>query len=109
MASRWPFSIDQGSQFTSQAFSGALIGNGIATSRDGKCSWRENVFVERLWRIITYEDVYRRAYDCVSDARPSIGRYGDIYNRSRPHSSLDRQSPDEAYSTENLSSQSAAA
>jgi putative transposase len=91
------FNTDQGSQFTSQAFTGVLIGNGIAISMDGKGSWRDNVFVERIWRSVKYEEVYLRAYDSVSEARASIARYLDFYNHRRPHSSLDRQTPDEAY------------
>ena len=91
------FNTDQGSQFTGEAFTGALIENGIAVSMDGKGSWRDNVFVERLWRSVKYEEVYLRAYDKVADARASLGRYLDFYNRQRPHSSLDRRTPDEAY------------
>ena len=91
------FNTDQGSQFTSQAFTGALAGNGIAISMDGKGAWRDNVFVERLWRSVKYEEVYLRAYDSVSEARASIGRYFDFYNRRRPHSSLDDATPDQAY------------
>jgi putative transposase len=64
---------------------------------DGKGAWRDNVFVERLWRTIKYEEVYLRAYDTVSDARGSLGRYIAFYNSRRPHSSLDRQPPDQAY------------
>ena len=64
---------------------------------DGKGCWRDNVFVERLWRSVKYEDVYLKAYDSVSEARASIGRYLDFYNRKRPHSSLDAQTPDQAY------------
>jgi putative transposase len=103
------FNTDQGSQFTSQAFTEVLIGNAIAISMDGKGSWRDNVFVERLWRTIKYEEIYLRAYESVSEARASIGRYLDFYNRRRPHSSLDRQTPDEAYFNQNLLPQSAAA
>jgi putative transposase len=66
---------------------------------DGKGAWRDNVFVERLWRSVTYEEVYLRAYDTVSDARASIGRYLGFYNSRRPHSSLDRQTPDQVYFT----------
>jgi putative transposase len=88
---------DQGSQFTSQAFTGLLRDNGISISMDGKGSWRDNVFVERLWRSIKYEEVYLRAYETVADARASIGRYMAFYNARRPHSSLDRMTPDEAY------------
>ena len=91
------FNTDQGSQFTGAAFTGVLIKNGIAISMDGKGAWRDNVFVERLWRSVKYEEVYLRAYDNVSEARLSIGRYLDFYNRRRPHSSLDGITPDQAY------------
>jgi len=93
------FNTDQGSQFTGAAFTGALASNGIAISMDGKGAWRDNVFVERLWRSVKYEEVYLRAYDSVSEARASIGRYLDFYNSRRPHSSLDGITPDQAYST----------
>jgi putative transposase len=91
------FNTDQGSQFTSAAFTGLLLDNTIAISMDGRGSWRDNVFVERLWRSIKYEEVYLRAYDSVSDARASLGRYLDFYNRTRPHSSLAARTPDRAY------------
>ena len=91
------FNTDQGSQFTGEAFTGVLIRNRIAISMDGKGSWRDNVFVERLWRSVKYEEVYLRAYDSVFEARASLGRYLDFYNRRRPHSSLDARTPDEAY------------
>jgi putative transposase len=91
------FNTDQGSQFTGAAFTGVLIKNGIAISMDGNGAWRDNVFVERLWRSVKYEEVYLRAYDNVSEARLSIGRYLDFYNRRRPHSSLDGITPDQAY------------
>jgi putative transposase len=91
------FNTDQGSQFTGSAFTGVLINNGIAISMDGKGAWRDNVFVERLWRSVKYEEVYLRAYDNVSEARALIGRYLDFYNRRRPHSSLDDATPDQAY------------
>ncbi len=93
------FNTDQGSQFTGAAFTGVLIKNGIAISMDGKGAWRDNVFVERLWRSVKYEEVYLRAYDNVSAARASIGRYLDFYNGRRPHSSLDGTTPDQAYFT----------
>jgi putative transposase len=93
------FNTDQGSQFTGSAFTGLLIKNGIAISMDGKGAWRDNVFVERLWRSIKYEEVYLHAYDTVSEARASIGRYLDFYNGRRPHSSLDGATPDHAYFT----------
>ena len=91
------FNTDQGSQFTSADFTGVLIANAIAISMDGKGAWRDNVFVERIWRSVKYEEVYLHAYDSVGEARASIGRYLDFYNRRRPHSSLDRKTPDEAY------------
>ena len=91
------FNTDQGSQFTSAAFTGVLLDNAIAISMDGKGAWRDNVFVERLWRSVKYEEVYLRAYDSVGEARASIGRYLDFYNRKRPHSSLDARTPDCAY------------
>jgi putative transposase len=91
------FNTDQGSQFTGAAFTGSLTTHDIKISMDGKGAWRDNVFVERLWRSVKYEEVYLRAYDSVSDARSSIGRYLDLYNRRRPHSSLDGRTPDQAY------------
>ena len=93
------FNSDQGSQFTSEAFTGVLEKNGIAISMDGRGAWRDNVFVERLWRSVKYEEVYLKAYDTVAEARASLGRYLDFFNRQRPHSSLDRKTPDEAYFT----------
>jgi putative transposase len=91
------FNSDQGSQFTSEAFTDVLEKNGIAISMDGKGAWRDNVFVERLWRSVKYEEVYLKAYDTVAEARASLSRYLDFFNRQRPHSSLDRKTPDEAY------------
>ena len=91
------FNTDQGSQFTSAEFTGILIRNGIAISMDGRGAWRDNIFVERVWRSVKYEEVYLRAYATVSDARSSITRYFGFYNSRRPHSSLDRQTPDTAY------------
>jgi len=91
------FNTDQGSQFTSAAFTGLLLANAIAISMDGRGSWRDNVFVERLWRSVKYEEVYLRAYDTVADARLSLDRYMDFYNGKRPHSSLDARTPDSTY------------
>ena len=91
------FNTDQGSQFTGAVFTGVLADNDIAISMDGKGAWRDNVFVERLWRSVKYEEVYLRAYEGVSEARASIGRYMDFYNGRRPHSSLDGATPDQAY------------
>jgi putative transposase len=91
------FNTDQGSQFTSEPFTDVLIANDIAISMDGKGAWRDNVFVERFWRTVKYEEVYLRAYDSVGEARTSIGRYLGFYNGRRPHASLDRRTPDQAY------------
>jgi putative transposase len=91
------FNTDQGSQFTGSAFTGMLTNHGIAISMDGKGAWRDNVFVERLWRSVKYEEVYLRAYETVGEARASIGRYLDFYNGRRPHSGLDGNTPDQAY------------
>jgi putative transposase len=91
------FNTDQGSQFTGTAFTGLLATSDIRISMDGKGAWRDNVFIERLWRSVKYEEVYLHAYDSVSAAREGIGRYLDLYNRRRPHSSLDDKTPDQAY------------
>ncbi|MGO8235291.1 IS3 family transposase [Rhizobium ruizarguesonis] len=91
------FNTDQGSQFTSVDFTAVLKNAEIAISMDGNGAWRDNVFVERLWRSIKYEEVYLHAYKSVPEARVGIGRYLTFYNTRRPHSSLDRQTPDQAY------------
>lgn len=91
------FNTDQGSQFTSLAFTELLKQNGIKLSMDGKGCWRDNVFVERLWRTIKYEEVYLRAYETVSQARASLGRYMNFYNCGRPHSRLARMTPEQVY------------
>ena len=91
------FNTDQGSQFTSTAFTSVLQEAGVAISMDGKGAWRDNVFVERLWRSVKYEEVYLRAYDSVSEAKASIGRYLTFYNEIRPHSAHGGKTPDRAY------------
>ena len=91
------FNTDQGSQFTSEAFTEQLRKNEIAISMDGKGCWRDNVFVERIWRTIKYEEVYLRAYDSVHEARTFLGRYIEFYNRTRPHTSLKGKTPDQVY------------
>ena len=91
------FNTDQGSQFTSADFTGLLMKNAVAISMDGRGAWRDNVFVERLWRSVKYQEVYLRAYDSVGEARASIGQYLAFYNGKRPHSSLDARTPDQAY------------
>ena len=93
------FNTDQGAQFTSAAFTGLLRAHGIAISMDGQGCWRDNIFVERLWRTIKYEEVYLHAYDTVSAATAGLTRYLTLYNTRRPHSSLADQTPDEAYFT----------
>jgi putative transposase len=91
------FNTDQGCQFTSLEFTGLLKQNNIAISMDGKGCWRDNVFVERLWRSVKYEEVYLHAYDSVSEAKSGLGKYFTKYNQHRPHSALDDQTPDEFY------------
>ncbi|MDR5763299.1 IS3 family transposase [Caballeronia sp. LZ035] len=88
---------DQGSQFTATAFTEAVLSRGIRLSMDGKGAWRDNVFVERVWRSVKYEEVYLKAYESVGHARRSIGDYINLYNQRRPHSSLEDRTPDEAY------------
>jgi putative transposase len=87
----------EGSQFTSSQFTDLLTQNGIAISMDGKGAWRDNVFVERLWKTIKYEEVYLHAYDSVSDAKARLARYIDFYNRRRRHRALDGVTPDAVY------------
>jgi putative transposase len=74
-----------------------LINNGISISMDGKGAWRDNVFVERFWRTVKYEEVYLHAYNDVGQAWQSIGRYITFYNTRRPHAALDGRTPDQAY------------
>ena len=91
------FNTDQGSQFTSSDFTGLLKDNGIKISMDGKGCWRDNVFVERLWKSVKYEEVYLKAYDTVAAAREGLGVYLAFYNTRRPHRSLDGKTPDTFY------------
>jgi putative transposase len=91
------FNTDQGSQFTSSEFTGLLKQNGIAISMDGKGAWRDNVFVERLWKTIKCEAVYLHAYDSVCHAKAGLARYLDFYNGRRPHRALDGVTPDAVY------------
>jgi putative transposase len=98
---------DQGSQFTSQVFTQYLKQNEIRISMDGKGAWRDNVFIERLWRTVKYEHVYLHAYESTSEAKSKIGHYFEFYNQRRPHSKLDRLTPDEFYFN-SLTSQEAA-
>ena len=91
------FNTDQGSQFTSEAFTDVLKDHGINISMDGKGRWVDNVFVERLWRSVKYEDVYLRAYETPTELRAGLGRYFEFYNTRRRHSALDRRTPDAVY------------
>ena len=93
------FNTDQGAQFTSAAFTGLLLEHGIRLSMDGKGCWRDNIFVERLWRSLKYEEVYLHGYDSVSAATTGIGNYFTLYNARRPHSSLSDRTPDDVYFT----------
>lgn len=88
---------DQGSQFTSLEFTGELKAHGIAISMDGRGQWRDNVFVERLWKSVKYEEVYLKAYDGVSAARDNLAAYFERYNALRPHRAHGGRTPDEAY------------
>ena len=91
------FNTDQGSQFTSHEFTQLLKDNEIRISMDGKGCWRDNVFVERLWKSVKYEEVYLKAYDSVGDAKAHLGAYLNFFNIRRPHQSLDGKTPDTIY------------
>jgi putative transposase len=91
------FNTDQGAQFTSEDFTGMLRQNKIAISMDGKGRCLDNVFVERVWRSLKYEEVYLHAYSDAAEARKQIGAYFDFYNLKRPHQSLGYQTPDAFY------------
>ena len=102
------FKTDQGGQFTSQEFTGLLTHHGIQISMDGNGCWRDNVFVERLWTSIKYEEVSRHAYESVGAAHQGLERYRRFYNQTRPHQALDGQTPDQVYS-DNLTTRLTAA
>jgi putative transposase len=91
------FNTDQGCQFTSLEFTGLLKDQGIQISMDGRGCWRDNVFVERLWRSLKYEEVYLHAYETVRDAQQGLDRYIHFYNQVRPHRALDGRTPDRVY------------
>jgi putative transposase len=91
------FNTDQGAQFTSEAFTRVLKAHGIQISMDGKGRWVDNVFVERLWRSVKYEDLYLRAYETPTELRTGLARYFQFYNSRRRHSALDRRTPDAVY------------
>ena len=91
------FNTDQGCQFTSQEFTGLLNDHGIQISMDGRGGWRDNVFVERLWKSIKYEEVYLHAYETVRAAQQGLERYLMFYNQARPHRALDGTTPGQVY------------
>jgi putative transposase len=91
------FNTDQGAQFTSEAFTRVLKDHGVAISMDGKGRWLDNVFVERLWRSVKYEDIYLRAYETPAALRAGLDRYFAFYNSRRRHAALDRRTPDAVY------------
>ena len=91
------FNTDQGSQFTSEGFTEKLLSRDIRISMDGKGRWLDNVFIERLWRSVKYEDVYLKAYDSIGAVRQGLRTYFNFYNNDRRHQSLDRRTPDDVY------------
>jgi putative transposase len=91
------FNTDQGSQFTSECFTEVLKAHGIQISMDGRGRWMDNVFIERLWRSLKYEEVYLKAYDTVARARQGIADWMDFYNQQRRHASLNRMTPEQVY------------
>lgn len=91
------FNTDQGAQFTSEAFTSALKAHGVRISMDGKGRWMDNVYVERLWRSLKQEEVYRRAYETVAEARKGIAEYLRYFNEERPHQGLDNRTPDDVF------------
>jgi putative transposase len=93
------FNTDQGSQFTGKAFTGILEKHGIKLSMDGKGSYRDNLFIERLWRTVKYEEVYLKAYQNGKDARIAIGDYFRFYNTARPHQALGYRTPGDVFTS----------
>jgi len=102
------FNTDQGSQFTSEVFTGILSAHGIKISMDGKGRWMDNVFIERLWKSVKYEEAYLKGYNSIAEARRELGAYFEFYNRTRPHQGLDDRTPDEVYWSSRNSKQIAA-
>lgn len=91
------FNTDQGSQFTSEGFTSVLASHGVQISMDGRGRWMDNVFIERLWRSVKYEEVYLKAYENLVEARRSLGAYFDFYNHRRRHQGLADRTPDQVY------------
>ena len=102
------FNTDQGSQFTSEAFTGILAARGIRISMDGKGRWVDNVFIERLWKSVKYEEVYLKGYSSITEARRELGIYFEFYNQLRRHQGLDNRTPDEVYYSSRPMTQAAA-
>ena len=102
------FNTDQGSQFTSAAFTGTLAAAGIMISMDGRGRWMDNVFIERLWRSLKYECVFLSAFETGTEARSGIGSWIDYYNQRRPHSTFGGRTPDEVYAMAEMTEQLAA-
>ena len=98
------FNTDQGSQFTSEGFTGLLEGRGVKVSMDGKGRYTDNIFVERLWRTVKYEGVYLKAYSNGREAKDGLDAYFHFYNTQRPHQALDYQTPAEVFSGDSLPS-----
>ena len=91
------FNTDQGAQFTAEDFTAVLLAKGVRVSMDGKGRWVDNVFVERLWRSVKYEDIYLHAYQSVRELKTALACYFEFYNARRPHQSLEDRTPDEVY------------
>jgi len=91
------FNTDQGAQFTSEGFTGLLASRGVAISMDGRGRWMDNVFIERLWRSVKYEEVYLKGYESIPEARRELAAYFDFYNMRRRHQGLKDRTPDEVY------------
>ena len=102
------FNTDQGSQFTAEAFTGILNARGIRISMDGKGRWMDNVFIERLWKNVKYEEVYLKGYRSIAEARRELEIYFEFYNRRRWHQGLDNRTPDVVYWASRQRSQVAA-
>jgi putative transposase len=91
------FNTDQGSQFSAEQFTAPLLAKGVRVSMDGKGRWVDNVFVERLWRSVKYEDIYLHAYETLKEVRLALASYFSFYNARRPHQSLGDRTPEEVY------------
>ena len=91
------FNTDQGSQFTSSEFTSVLVNHGIKISMDGQGRWRDNIFIERLWKTVKYEEIYLKAYESISHAKKELTKFFERYNMRRPHQGLADRTPDEVY------------